>query len=146
MQSLLLLFTLFLPRLKVICVLEYRRLGKMSHGCVCNPARKDAGGESTPQHARRAHVMNSRRQRAARKVSLAEVPPETISRLDSITKVDAQVYRAAVVRVLCDIQAVERATGNKVLCSPRMEQVRNLSFHIPNLWRTFSSYSLPRWL
>ena len=116
---------------QVICVLEYRRLGRMSPGCVC-----DAATQST---VRRAHVMNSRRQRVARRVSVTEAPPETVAALDAITAVDAAVYRAAVLRVLCDIRALERATGARILCAPRLELLRNRTSYIRGLWAPMAS-------
>eukprot|EP00966_Prymnesium_polylepis_P128535 2972860-Prymnesium_polylepis.1 len=78
--------------------------------------------------------MNSRRQRPGAKVSVAGAPPEIVARLDAITAVDAAVYRAAVLRVLCDIHALEQATGERVLCGPRLELLRNRTGYIPGLW------------
>lgn len=120
--------------LQVICVIEYRLLGHMSAGCDC----PTSNGSATfpPSGVRRAHVMNSRRQRAARKVTIAEVPADTIKRLDSITVVDAVVYRAAVLRVLCDIQALEQTTGKAILCRPRLQRLFNYTWHIAGLWKT----------
>ena len=46
-----------------------------------------------------------------RQVSVAQAAPETLRQLDQVLSIDARVYRAAVLRVLCDLRALERATG-----------------------------------
>jgi len=110
---------------EALCVLEYRVRGKLPQHCTCG----GAGG--TP---RRAHVRNSRRERARRAVTLSELPPPMLRRLDAITEVDRLVYRGAVLRLLCDLQALEAATGLPVLCTDRLAALRASTAHIPGLW------------
>ena len=83
-----------------------------------------------------AHVMNSRRQRAKAKVSVSHAPVDVLKSLDEVTSVDSRVYRAAVLRVLCDLKALERATGSKVLCagSSSVEKLYNKTRHLTELW------------
>ena len=78
--------------------------------------------------------MNSRRQRAARKVSVTEAPAAVLRQLDEVLSVDMLVYRAAVMRVLCDLKALEHATGQRVLCHSRLAKLRNKTHYVPGLW------------
>ena len=78
--------------------------------------------------------MNSRRQRAARKVSVRDAPAQVLSQLDEVLSVDLRVYRAAVMRLLCDLRALEAATGRAVLCAPRLAALRNKTSYVTGLW------------
>ena len=124
-----------------LCLVEYRKTGRLPPHCVC--ASEGGGGAAAAAAAagggkrggkRVAHVMNSRKQRASRKVSVGEAPPEVLRQLDAVTRIDALVYRAAVLRVLCDVRALELATGSRVLCAPRVAALRNKTAYIPGLW------------
>lgn len=132
---------------EALCVIEYRKRGTLGPDCVCAPG--DAAGFAgrsgdaatlasirvlpTP-NKRVAHVMNSRRQRAARKVSVTEAPPDVLRQLDDVLSVDLRVYRAAVLRVLCDLRALEQVTGKPVLCRSRLDKLHNKTAYIPGLW------------
>ena len=79
--------------------------------------------------------MNSRRQRAKGKVSLSQASDGVLAMLDQITAVDQRVYTAAMLRVLCDLRALERATGKRVLCAGgRAAAVRNKTRYMAPLW------------
>ena len=79
--------------------------------------------------------MNARSQRSrAKKVTMADAPPEVLADVDAITAVDAKVYRAAVLRLLCDIRALEEAAGARVLCPARLAKLRAATSYIPRLW------------
>ena len=59
---------------------------------------------------------------------------EVLADVDAITAVDAKVYRAAVLRLLCDIRALEEAAGARVLCPARLAKLRAATSYIPRLW------------
>ena len=134
---------------EALCIVEYRKTGMLGPDCTC--AAGDAEGEGSDGGAvavgrsgvaegavegrkRVAHVMNSRRQRAARKVSVTEAPAAVLRQLDEVLSVDMLVYRAAVMRVLCDLKALEHATGQRVLCHSRLAKLRNKTHYVPGLW------------
>ena len=132
---------------EALCVIEYRKRGTLGPECVC--AAGDAAafqGSSrnvpssastdTPMTAKKrvAHVMNSRRQLAARKISVAEAPPDVLRQLDDVLSVDMRVYRAAVLRVLCDLRALEEVTGKPVICRSHLAKLRNKTGYVPGLW------------
>ena len=120
---------------EALCLIEYRKLGTLSPQCACAASDVAGGGAATAARGgasgvvgavaggssgaegaaaagkRVAHVMNSRRQRASKKVSVRDAAPSTLRALDEVLSVDLRVYRAAVLRVLCDLRALERATG-----------------------------------
>ena len=54
---------------------------------------------------------------------MADAPPEVLADVDAITAVDAKVYRAAVLRLLCDIRALEEAAGARVAPIQRREEL-----------------------
>jgi len=68
------------------------------------------------------------------RLSLSDLPNETLRRLDAITSVDARVYRAAAVRLLCDLAALEEASGKRVLCPSRLHGFRQATAYIAGLW------------
>jgi hypothetical protein len=113
---------------EALCVLEYRIRRELPQHCRCS-----GGGAAAP---RRAHVRNSKRERALRTVTVSELPAPVLRRLDAITEVDAAVYRGAVLRLLCDLRALEEATGAPVLCADRLAALRASTSHIPRLWGT----------
>ena len=115
-----------------LCVIAYRKRGELPPHCACPDS--DGAQHTASQSPRIAHVMNSRRQRAARKVSVSQSSPEVLRELDAMTKVDARVYRAAVLRLLCDLRALERRTGKQLICMPRIEALRNKTRYVPGLW------------
>lgn len=120
---------------EVLCVVEFRVKGALSPGCTCMPdgsVRVARGGGINFRG--RAHIVNSRGQRVGRKVSASEIPAHLIRSLDSIISVDISVYRAAVIRVLCDLRALELTTGAQVLCNGRLELLQNQTSYIPELW------------
>ena len=135
-----------------LCLAEYRKTGRLAEHCMCtDPAAPAAGGAAGAGGAgaagggaaaaggaerRVAHVMNSKRQRAkGPKVSVRDAPAATLRALDEITSVDARVYMAAFLRVLCDLRALERATGRRVLCAgSRAASVRNKTAYMHTLW------------
>ena len=137
-----------------LCLAEYRKLGVLPEHCTCAEAppagsagaaaagAADSGGAgaagaggAAEQRRRVAHVMNSKRQRAKGKVSVRDAPAETLRLLDEVTRVDARVYQAAFLRVLCDLRALERATGKRVLCAgSRAASVHNKTSYLSALW------------
>ena len=128
-----------------LCLVEYRKTGARSPACTCAPGEEAAAASSSSAGAsasssagggkkRVAHVMNSRRQRAARKVSVRDAPAQVLSQLDEVLSVDLRVYRAAVMRLLCDLRALEAATGRAVLCAPRLAALRNKTSYVTGLW------------
>lgn len=132
---------------EALCVIEYRKRGTLGPECVCaagdavafegwNRNVPSSASIDTPTRAKKrvAHVMNSRRQRAARKISVADAPPDVLKQLDDVLSVDLRVYRAAVLRVLCDLRALEEATGKPVICHSRLAKLRNKTGYIPGLW------------
>jgi hypothetical protein len=123
-----------------LCLVEWRRFRRLSAHCSCATGEAARGGGGG--RPRIAHVMNSRRQRAAKKVTIAQVPPATIGELDEVTAVDARVYRAVVLRLLCDLRALERATGAAVICDARLEALRNKTRYVPGLWDGTAAASL----
>lgn len=129
-----------------LCLVEYRKTGRLPSHCVCAPdanggvSQSGGGGGGISKHV--AHVLNSRKQRAARKVSVAEAPTDVLRELDEITRIDARVYRAAVLRVLCDVRALEVATQSRVLCAPRLAALRNKTAHVRGLWDGAGAKSL----
>ena len=118
-----------------LCLVEYRKTGTLSPHCKCTESSDGANGGGGGGR-RVAHVMNSRRQRAKAKVSVSHAPVDVLKSLDEVTSVDSRVYRAAVLRVLCDLKALERATGSKVLCagSSSVEKLYNKTRHLTELW------------
>ena len=127
-----------------LCLIEYRKTGKLSEHCTCGDAdagagaasSSDTGGSGAGGSRRVAHVMNSRRQRAkGAKVSVGGATAPVLRRLDEVTRVDARVYQSAMMRVLCDLRALERATGKRVLCAgARPASVRNKTAYMSELW------------
>ena len=81
----------------------------------------------------RTHTVNPG-QRRRRMLRLAEVPAEAMSDMDAITAVDQRVYRGAVLRLLCDLRALEAATGVNVLCLDALKRLQNRTAHIEGLW------------
>jgi hypothetical protein len=73
-------------------------------------------------------------QEGVKSLRISDIPSETLRKLDAITRIDAVVYRAAVVRLLCDIAALELASGKRVLCAARLEELREATSYIPDLW------------
>ena len=67
-------------------------------------------------------------------MTMADAPAATVADVDAITAVDARVYRAAVLRLLCDLRALEEATGARVLCAARLAKLRAATAYIPRLW------------
>ena len=120
---------------EALCLFEYRATGALPASCRCaegGGGADDGGGE--PSRGR-AHVMNARSQRSrAKKVTMTDAPPEVLADVDAITAVDAKVYRAAVLRLLCDIRALEEAAGARVLCPARLAKLRAATSYIPRLW------------
>ena len=105
---------------EALCLFEYRATGALPASCRCADGGGADEGGGEPSRGR-AHVMNARSQRSrAKKVTMADAPPEVLADVDAITAVDAKVYRAAVLRLLCDIRALEEAAGARVLCPARL--------------------------
>eukprot|EP00965_Chrysotila_dentata_P247536 6207805-Pleurochrysis_carterae.AAC.5 len=63
--------------------------------------------ESTPLFAA---FRTGRRENASR-LSVSAAPPAVLRLADDVTAVDALVYRSAIVRLLCDLEQLERAVG-----------------------------------
>ena len=70
----------------------------------------------------------------APRLQLSALPAATLRDLDAITAVDAQVFRSALLRLLCDIGALERATGQQVLCPAKLAKLQAATAHVPGLW------------
>ena len=61
--------------------------------------------------------------------------PAVLRELDEeLLSVDMRVYRAAVLRTLCDLRALERASGTTLLCDARMRKLRNKTGYVAGLW------------
>ena len=78
--------------------------------------------------------MRNPGQRKAPRLQLSTLPAATLRDLDAITAVDAQVFRSALLRLLCDIGALERATGQQVLCPPKLAKLQAATAHVRGLW------------
>ena len=116
-----------------LCVVEYRKRGQLGPHCACG------GGVSARVVHRGRGVAagkgeRARGERGKRKISLGDVGAPTLTELDRVVSVDLRVYRASVLRLLCDLRALERATGQRVICDERLDALRNLTSYVPGLW------------
>ena len=75
-------------------------------------------------------------------VSLTSAPETTLRTLDAVTSVDTRVYRAAVLRLMCDLRALEIATRVSVICPHRIVALRNKTAHVAGLWDGSGAASL----
>ncbi len=111
-----------------LCLFEYRATRALPAACRCDGAGDLAAAANV------AHVRNARGQRARSQTTIGDAPPSVLRAADAVTAVDARVYRSAVLRLLCDIAALEAATGAAVLCPARLEALRRATAYIPGLW------------
>ena len=140
-----------------LCLAEYRLKGALPPRCLCAAGQGAAGaawsplsgsvssraasgrepgegGEGGPGGgSKRAHISNPG-QHKQRRLRLSELPASTLRRLDAMTAVDAAVYRAGAVRLLCDLAALEERVGARVLCAPRIDEFRAATAYVPGLW------------
>ena len=107
----------------------YRARRTLSPACRC-----DADGGLAAAKAGRVHVRNSRNQRAKQGVTIADASPAVLRAADAVTTVDARLYRSAVLRLLCDLRALEAASGRRVLCPARLDSLRRATGYIEGLW------------
>ena len=107
-----------------LCVFEHRVKGAASANC-----------------ARQRRVVRNPGQAhdASRRPTLTALPVELMREVDAITTVDRQVYAAAIIRVLCDVAALERETGRTILTPARRAALRHATAHIDGLWTASAS-------
>ena len=118
---------------EALCLFEYRATGALPASCRCaevGGGADDGGGE--PSRGR-AHVMNARSQRSrAKKVTMADAPPEVLADVDAITAVDAKVPRRRPPAALRHSRA--RGGGARALLCPARLAERAATSYIPRLW------------
>ncbi len=113
---------------ETLCIVEYRIKRALPPHCICG-----ANGTAAAAGGGIAHVVNPGQKRQA-KLSLSDVPAETLAEVDRVTEVDRQLYRAAVQRLMCDIAQLERETGQTILCPERLDMLRKKTGHVAGLW------------
>ena len=119
---------------EALCLLEFKLTGRLDTVlCTCASADGGSGSGATVGGQRRTHTLNPG-QKQRRSMRVADVPSPTMQGIDSITSVDQRVYRSAVLRLLCDLRALEAATGERVLCEGSLARLRNTTAHIAGLW------------
>jgi len=101
-----------------LCVFEYRVRGSASADC-----------------ARPRKVIRNPGQGSHTRLSASMLPTAVVRDVDAITNVDVQAYRAAAVRLLCDIRALEGATGRTILAPDRLLAFQQATAHVPGLWK-----------
>lgn len=119
-----------------ICLFEYRVTGVLSPKCECTHKWK-----SDSPHTSSVHTTGGS--------SFENLPdPKFEAKVDKITRVDAQLYRAALVRTVRELRALEKETGQQVLCSGKLALVRESTKYIPGVWNVDlagESAHLKRW-
>ena len=130
-----------------LCLVEYRKLGRLAPQCVCGSAASSVA-RGVVHRGRGVSGGRGERGRAAaaaaakKRISMADVPEAVRRELDEVIDVDTRVYRAAVLRLLCDLRALERATGATLICEARLQGLRNKTSYIPGLWDGVGAASL----
>ena len=111
-----------LPRSRTRLPQSIRRTLSVCSSCCQRPCASSNSGRGrasdTCTRSRRAIRNPGQAADARRRPALgARLLPAVLRDVDAVTKIDSQVYRAAVVRLLCDVAALEMATG-RVIVSP----------------------------
>ena len=125
---------------EALCLVEYRKLGRLNPACICGSAAAEGAAARAVAHRGRGVSLAGTARRklkasAGAKISTADVAPAVLRELDEeLLSVDMRVYRAAVLRTLCDLRALERASGTTLLCDARMRKLRNKTGYVAGLW------------
>ena len=105
---------------EALCVLEHRFKGRASGNCA------------RPRSA----IKNPGQGAASKRPTLSALSPSVLRDVDAITSVDSQVYREAVVRLLCDVAALEKAEARIIVKPERLLELRNKTGHVEGLWKS----------
>ena len=89
---------------EALCVLEYRVTGAASTDCA-----RPRPVVRNPAVDRFAHAN----------LGVSGLAPPVLAELDAVSVIDQQVYKAALVRLLCEIRALEAATQRQILTAER---------------------------
>jgi len=108
-----------------MCVFEYRVTGTLPLKCVCTHKWK-----SEPSHV--SHTSSTHVTGGSSFENMPDLDFE--EKVDRITRVDAQLYRAALVRSVREVRALEVHTGQQILCPGKLAIVRESTKYIPGLW------------
>jgi len=105
-----------------LCLFEYQVTGVLPSKCVC--AHK---GKSDPSHAPLIHSTGGSSFENIRDA-------EFKAKVDKITRVDAQLYSAALARVVRELRALEKESGEQILCTGKLAHLKETTKYIPGLW------------
>lgn len=92
-----------------LCLVHFRVQGALPPSCVCNADANRSAGGGTMRHEHRTHG-------GPRDFGLSALPQALLPTVDAVTRDDAQLYEAALRRVVRDIRSVETQAGARVLC------------------------------
>ena len=111
------------------CMVHYKVTGGVLHpGCECGSS--DGGGgapsEAVSMEAKRP-VMAYHERHGLDTLHYDVLPDDLQEMVDAVTRVDDEVYRAAVQRLLIEVGRVESATGKIILCAPRRKTLEQLA-------------------
>lgn len=113
------------------CLLYYRLLGELPLRCVCAPDEA-AGALAHEVAPHRGNWTAHEPIRGATKhidhgmphgIHPDTLPPQSLARIDAITAVDQQLYRAALRRFLQEARKVERDVGLNFICAKRINEL-----------------------
>jgi len=116
-----------------LCLFQYRAKGSLPKACVCDSKVFKANGPWLPvplvSGAKARHKTG-----AARYEDIQD--HEFNAKVDRMTLVDGQVYRAGLVRLIRELRALEGVTGSKLLCESTLNKLKIKTDYIPGLWDT----------
>lgn len=114
-----------------LCLFQYRAKGSLPAACVCDSNAIKIHGPWLPvplvTGAKARHTTGGSRYENIRNL-------EFEAKVDQMTRVDGQLYRAGVVRLVRELRALEGATGSAVLCASAMNKLKSETDYIPGLW------------
>mmetsp|Transcript_102614 Transcript_102614/g.289974 ORF Transcript_102614/g.289974 Transcript_102614/m.289974 type:complete len:407 (-) Transcript_102614:38-1258(-) len=105
-----------------ICLLQWRVNGTLPFDCGCTAEAVAATGP-------RNHVTHGVPQH-----SVDDISPNSLVMVDAITAADRIIYMQALRRVLCELRALEDASGVKVFCEAKLAKLRGATRYIEGLW------------
>lgn len=107
-----------------LCLLHYQANGTIPPVCICGSSAR----------ASRAHPLGHWIESRSKKRKADELGPELLAKLDAKTAVDAQLFAAAIRRLIARLRWVEEAEGIELLRCIDWMTLRRETGYIRELW------------
>ena len=134
------------------CLLELRmrrelhqRTRKLPPECNCARLRSREKSDSAPPRTAKEGIRSGKLNRTAQPLSFvthdvrhhdwqSELQPRVLRKMDALSKTDSLVYVHALRNLLAQLRTVEREHNTTILCSERLQLLRERTAYLPGLW------------